>query len=92
MSYIVNERWDDLKARMTPTTWARVKAKARWEGECLAAIVKEWPDLLPKRLRPLAVLCFADTYAECLRGRRDALVQRIRKIDRQIQASDGSQR
>lgn len=84
---IVNERWDRLKAKIRPATWDRLRAKAEWEGVTLSGVVFDWPQLLPKRLRPLAAACFVTTRREWLEARRHELRSALRYVERELARS-----
>lgn len=84
MSYIVNERYDRLKRRLSPRVWSRIKAKAQWEGISLSAVMKDWPSLLPKRVQALAASCFVDTRYDLLTARREELRRELRRVERAL--------
>lgn len=84
MSYIVNERWDALKHRVSPRAWLSVRRMAARRGMTLSAVVKEHQELLPIRLRSHAASCFVDTYHEWLLSRQVELEKELRTIKRKL--------
>ena len=87
---IVNENFDHLKHRLSQEAWARIKSKAQWERISLSAVVLNYPDLLPKRLQPLAASCFVSTHIEWLEAREKALTTMLTSVQRQLR--EGRQR
>jgi hypothetical protein len=82
--YIVEPQYSRLTRRMSPRTWERIKAKARWEHESLSFIIHEWPMLLPKRLQPLIPHCFAESRHEMLCRRITGLKRELREAERDL--------
>jgi len=84
VSFIVTELYDRLKPQLSKTAWERIRAKAQWGQMTLSAVIKEYPDLLPKRLRSLAASCFVETRRDWLVSRRAELTRLLRQVEAEL--------
>lgn len=81
MSLIVNERYTELKRRLSPRAWVWIKETARREQISLSAVIHQYPNYLPKRLRKLAEACFVETHSEWIEARLTELRRIVRKLE-----------
>lgn len=83
---IVNERYRRLSARIAPRTWDRIRQKCAWEGMTQSAVIREYPEFIPKRLRKLAASCFVATSRELYTERRKELRRELAAVERTLAA------
>lgn len=80
---IVDERYERLKRRLSPKTWAAIKDTARREEMTLSAVIYEYPHYLPKRLQKLAVSCFVASRGEWVEARIAELRKMVKALERE---------
>lgn len=85
MTLIVDENYRELTRQISPRAWKLIKWQARAHDLTLSAVIYQYPDLVPRRLRELAKACFVETRHEWLLARREALQKTLRKIEKELE-------
>lgn len=84
MTMIVDERYKRLTRQLKPACWAGIKYIAVRQQMTISAVIKENPQLIPKRLRALAASCFVETRRECIEARLVELLKIQRELVREL--------